>query len=322
VDVEAALRIVGWIVALAVCLGGTPAAAAGFRFIALPAGARGPAITGAIWYPCAAAPAAIAVGRIVVQGAMDCPIGDAKLPLVVISHGRGGSFVGHRDTAARLADAGFVVAAINHPGDTSRDLSRSGDISVFVERPADITRLIDFMLDASPAAHAIDRDRIGFFGFSRGGYTGLVLIGAEIDWAKAEALCRRSAERLCEQPLAHDARIRAAVIADPLAKFLAPASLAAIKVPVQLWASELGGDGVDRAMVALVDANLRATHSYRVVAKAGHFAFLTPCPAAVAAELPMLCRDAPDFDRAAFHQEFNGAVLAFFRAYLLGIEPR
>ena len=40
-----------------------------------------------------------------------------KLPLVVFSHGTAGWFGGHHDTAAALADAGFVVAAINHSGD-------------------------------------------------------------------------------------------------------------------------------------------------------------------------------------------------------------
>jgi predicted dienelactone hydrolase len=70
-----------------------------------------------------------------------------------------------------------------------------------------------------------------------------------------------------------------------------------------------------------VDENLRAPHTYRVVAKAGHFAFLTPCPPEAVAEHPMLCRDAPDFDRVAFHREFNDAVLAFFRAHLQDSAP-
>jgi predicted dienelactone hydrolase len=56
-------------------------------------------------------------------------------------------------------------------------MSRSGDLSVFIERPNDIKRLIDFMIGASPAASNIDPGRSGFFGFSRGGYTGLVLVG-------------------------------------------------------------------------------------------------------------------------------------------------
>jgi predicted dienelactone hydrolase len=109
------------------------------------------------------------------------------------------------------------------------------------------------MINASPAASNIDPDRIGFFGFSRGGYTGLVLVGAKPDWAMASALCEQSSSRICEQirakeypeqPLAHDLRIKAAVIADPLALMFTVDSLQGIKVPIQLWASERGGDGV------------------------------------------------------------------------------
>jgi len=46
-----------------------------------------------------------------------------NLPLIVISHGHGGSFLGRHDLAEVLADSGFVVAAINHPGDTFSDMS-------------------------------------------------------------------------------------------------------------------------------------------------------------------------------------------------------
>jgi len=42
------------------------------------------------------------------------------------------------------------------------------------------------------------------------------------------------------QPLARDPRIKAAVIADPPGSFLTAGSLATVKVPVQLWASERG----------------------------------------------------------------------------------
>jgi len=54
----------------------------------------------------------------------------AKLPLVVSSHGRGGWFGLHHDTAEALADAGFVVAAINHPGDNGNDSSQSETLSL------------------------------------------------------------------------------------------------------------------------------------------------------------------------------------------------
>jgi predicted dienelactone hydrolase len=166
--------------------GAEPAAhAAGFRFIDVPAGAERPALTGAMWYPCSEPPGEIHLGPFTLPGVQNCPISGDKLPLVVISHGDGSSFLDHHDTAETLADAGFIVAAINHPGDNFGDRSREGDLSAFATRPTDIKRLIDFMLGTSPAAPKINSERIGVFGFSAGGYTALVLIGANPDWAGA-----------------------------------------------------------------------------------------------------------------------------------------
>src|SRR5437762_1285403 len=64
-----------------------------------------------IWSPCAIPPSQdVEVGTTTLPGVRDCPIEGANRPLVVISHGKGGSFFGHRDTAETLADAGFIVA--------------------------------------------------------------------------------------------------------------------------------------------------------------------------------------------------------------------
>ena len=169
-----ACRLLG---AITLCLAATLAHGAGLRAIDIPANAEGPALKGAIWYPCAQPPGTVDIGRITLPGVKDCPLVGENLPLIVVSHGRKGVFIGHLDTDEVLADAGFIVAAINHPGDTASDLSRTDDLSVYVERPNDIKRLIDFMVASSALASSIDRERIGFFGFSRGGYTGLVLIG-------------------------------------------------------------------------------------------------------------------------------------------------
>ena len=142
-----------------------PAVAAGFSLIEVPSDA-GPALGGGVWYPCATPPGEIAVGLVTVRAAKDCPIAGRDLPLVVISHGFGGSFVGHRDVAEALADAGFIVAAINHPSDSSRspEHDHKDPLSALTDRPADIKRLVDFMLGAWLSAAKIDRDRIGFFG--------------------------------------------------------------------------------------------------------------------------------------------------------------
>lgn len=315
------MRTLIFSIVTALCTLAAPSFAAGFRFIDIPADAQGPAITGAMWYPCDEPPGQMPIGPYILPVSKDCPLKGEKHPLVVVSHGAMGTFLGHHDTAEALADAGFIVAAINHPGDTASDKSRATELFVYVSRPNDIKRSIDFMLASSSAASSIDPSRIGFFGFSRGGYTGLAVLGADADWANATEYCVPSQARGCQQirnrefpaePIAHDPRIKAAVIADPLTVFFTAKNLAPIKAPVQIWASELGGDGVFLRDVAPLDANLSAPHEFHVVRNAGHFAFFLCSPRLVQA-IPDICTDRGGFDRAAFHKEFNASVIAFLR---------
>jgi predicted dienelactone hydrolase len=92
------------------------AQAAGLWAFNMPADSAGPVIRGLVWAPCAASPQEIdARGGRTFFATQDCPIAGARLPLIVISHGRRGWLGGHHDTAAALADAGFIVLAINHP---------------------------------------------------------------------------------------------------------------------------------------------------------------------------------------------------------------
>lgn len=243
------------------------------------------------------------------------------MPLVVVSHGSGGSALGHHDTAAALADGGFVVAAISHPGDNYQDLSRQGQLSAFATRPVDMKRLVDHMLAAWPERDRLDPDRIGFFGFSRGGYTGLVALGAKPQWTLRTDLCPpASSLPLCVElrgqawPAlpAPDPRIKSAVIVDPLS-FFDTKGLREVKVPIQLWSSQLGGDGVTAQSVDALRRGLPVPPDWNVAANAGHFVFLAPCSQALAQVAPEICRDAPGVDRVAFHTAFNAKVLAFFR---------
>lgn len=182
------MRSTLWAFAITLCCFGSPAAAAGIQLLD-----ADPALSGAIWYPCAAEPTYVALGRLSVaadfglKGAKDCPVTGAKLPLVIYSHGRGGFFGQQHDTAEALADAGFVVAAINHPGDTVGDPSRRDTLSVWGSRPADIVRLLDFLLNGWKDRAVIDPARVGFVGFSLGGATGLVLMGARANKRRAHS---------------------------------------------------------------------------------------------------------------------------------------
>jgi predicted dienelactone hydrolase len=315
---------------LLACLGAARANAAGVQLIDIPASGEGAAMTGAVWYPCTAPPVPTALGRMRLPAVQDCPVAGAHLPLVVISHGFGGKFTSHHDTAEALADAGFVVAAINHPIDAGPDMSRADTPAWFAERPADMKRLVDFMLGSWRDHGAIDAARIGVFGFSRGGYTALVLAGADPDLSRAGRHCDADTPAACAQhhaggamPVAftHDPRIRAAVVADPgPSDVFTPAALHGVTVPVQLWASQFSGEdkriGVSEDAVAAIRDALPNPPDFHLVENAGHFAFLTPCPPPLAQELPRLCVDRPGFDRVAFHHALDAAVVAFFERTL------
>jgi predicted dienelactone hydrolase len=65
-----------------------------------------------------------------------------------------------------------------------------------------------------------------------------------------------------------------------------------------------------------VRAALPTQPDYRVAQGADHFDFLPPCSDRAKAVMGLLCASPPGFDRAAFHAEFNKAVVDFFRRRL------
>lgn len=301
--------------------------AAGVKLVQLPADSHGPALKAMVWTPCAAPAQPLPIGPYVLQGQRNCPTRGRKLPLVVMSHGFGGSYLGQHDLAEVLADSGFVVAAINHPGDNFAAMRDAGRFSVLVERPLDIKRLIDYLLGSGPDAASLDPAAIGFFGFSRGGYTGLVLAGGTPDFLHANLPCPDPRARWCAQirrrqipdgPWIRDPRIKAYALADPLDAFPGADRLKAVNAPMQLWASAYGGDGVLPATTPALAALLPVKPELHRVPGAGHFAFLAPCSAALKQDAPALCVDAPGFDRVAFHRAFNQAVRAFFQRQIGG----
>src|SRR5713226_4878455 len=116
------MRSIAFLAVLIACFAAPMAEAA--------ADASGPALTGAVWSPCAAPPQEIKFRFVTIAAVRNCPIAGDRLPLIVVSYGSGGWFGAHRDTAAMLADAGFVVAALDHPGATATGHSRTAELSI------------------------------------------------------------------------------------------------------------------------------------------------------------------------------------------------
>ena len=95
-------------------------------------------------------------------------------PLVVYSPGSGGPRFDHLVLMLHLASHGFVAVGVDHEGNDLLD--STGDADTLVNRPRDISALLDHLLafDQSPGHFlegALDPERIGAYGHSYGGYT-------------------------------------------------------------------------------------------------------------------------------------------------------
>jgi predicted dienelactone hydrolase len=304
-----------------------PVGAVGFQMVSVPDQGEAPLEVG-IWYPSDAPATSQPLGLSSQTVAANGAVAGRGLPLIVLSHGTGGAFFTHYDTALALADAGYVVAAVTHTGDNYRDHAQA--ILNLPSRPRHISRVLDYMLDAWPERERLDPARVGMLGHSAGGFTTLVVVGGNPDLRGMRTHCAEHPDewgcRFARQQgnptpatpeWSHDPRVRAAVVVAPaVGPDFTPERLAEVKVPIQLWRAT--NDEVlpqPWHAQAIYDA-LPTKPEYRVVANAGHFAFLAPCSAALAQIAPEICRDAPDFNRTAFHREFNAAVVAFFNAQL------
>jgi predicted dienelactone hydrolase len=296
------------------------AANAGFTVVQAP-DPQGAPITVGVWYPTDAPAASMALGigsQTVARGA---PLAGDHLPLIVMSHGNGGFFGGHADTAQALAEAGFVVAALTHTGDNYQDQSRATDMA---NRPRQLSLVIDYMLTAAPMHAAIDPQRVGAFGFSSGGFTVLVAAGAAPDLTQVAPHCQAHPDffdcKLAKDhpPPAdamkaswtHDARIKAVVSAAPAMGYAL--DVGKVTLPVQLWRAADDEVLPDPYYATTVRDHLPRAPDYHVVAKAGHFDFLTPCNDEGKVSAAFVCSSAPGFDRAAFHRDFDAKVVGFF----------
>ncbi len=279
-----------------------------------------------VWYPASAPASDNDVGLFTQSVAPNAPVAGEGLGLVVMSHGTGGSAEGHYDTALALAGAGFVVAAVEHPGDNYRDSSKATQVEL---RPAALKLAVDVMLRDWSGRAAIDPGRIGAFGFSSGAFTVLAAAGGVPDLTRIAPYCATHMwTYVCEVLKAHpvpegraalreawvaDPRIRAVVAAAPAIGFTFDrAGLAGVRVPVQLWRAEFDSILPSPDYVEPVRDALPQPPEYRIAQGADHFDFLAPCSDALARVAPAICKSRAGFDREDFHDQFNAVVVAFF----------
>ncbi|MES2391946.1 MAG: peptidase [Acidobacteriota bacterium] len=263
-------------------------------------------------------------------------------PLIMLSHGTGGSALQMAWLGTALARAGFVAAAVDHPGNNSNEAYTPAGFLLLWERATDLSNVIDGMLADAEFGKRIDASRIGAAGFSLGGYTVLELAGARTDLSQYFDICRARPENpACQVPemkgmgsmqqvleavrktdgvsLARsaesyrDVRVKAAfAISPPAREVLTEESLHELRVAVEVVA------GADDPIIPPADSveylrqYARGMRGFVLPGGVEHYTFLDTCTAAGREILPRLCTDKPGVDRNAVHAQVAGMAAEFF----------
>ncbi|MBA2951913.1 alpha/beta hydrolase family protein [Streptomyces himalayensis] len=179
-------------------------------------------------------------------------------PLVVVSHGTGGSGSDMEWLVGPLAKAGFRVAVVDHHGNNFVDGYDPDGFCFVWERPKDISFALDALAREQPLGP------VGAAGFSLGGYTVMALAGARLDPQVLQAVVagrvalpvvpefpglsealRKKVSEASEDELRTVMSVAAADLSDPrvravfqvapsLGASVTPESLTAVRVPVEI----------------------------------------------------------------------------------------
>ena len=296
----------------------------------------------ALYYPTPDAARVIPMGPFPQVVAINGAPASTVKGLIVISHGTASTETGFATLAQALARNGYLVASVEHVGDTWQDQSmRATPGRYFAERPRQASRVIDTLLDDSQwrarIANASDgRPLIGALGHSAGGYTVLALAGGKPVLSRFRTHCQTEAQLdpiLCklssaigvatvqasetadgqEEPVQTDTRVRAVMALAPLGVAFSASSLASITVPVAIYAGEKDSFLVPRFHAQWVMQNMRAANTtLQVVPNAGHYAFMNTPTMDLPSPDGSVAADPQGFDRAAFLDRLAQEAIAFF----------
>jgi predicted dienelactone hydrolase len=300
-----------------------------------------------VWYPAAAG----AVEQPLNLGPPDKPLfrpgkaapraafaDDKPRPVILFSHGFGGTARMMAWFGTALAREGYIVIAVDHPGNNGRDPMTVGGATLFWERPGDLNAALAGVKADPVIAPHLDLTRLGVSGFSAGGFTSLAAAGARVDIRRFRAFCAANpsdgvcapqkefavslaqADQFLATPeMAEEiARSRddlsvpgikaAFAMAPSIVQSFDPASLQRMTVPVSiiLGAADPVAPPATNGEVA---AAAIPGAQIKILPGVGHYDFLPECTPAGDAMVPLCPTKIP---RAATHKAAIDDALAFF----------
>lgn len=146
----------------------------------------------AIWYPTSSkeVPSLYANSPVFegVDAHVDAPVSVGPYPVVLFSHGMGGTDRAQAWLGAALAERGAITVSVNHHNSTWGDFDMSDGVQHWT-RAQDISVAFDAILDMPEFSGRFDMSRVMAAGFSYGGWTALSLGGARGNHGGIVAAC-------------------------------------------------------------------------------------------------------------------------------------
>lgn len=282
----------------------------------------------ALVYPSDSPSKPVKFGPFKMELAINGEIAMGEFPVAIISHGSGGTNLGHRSIAFELVKQGFVVAMPLHPGNNFRNNVAQGTALNWINRPKHIKSTIDALLSNPDISPSINVDSISVIGHSAGGYTALAVAGGKADTGHIIDLCKsglRLNEPFCglvrENKVdrinidnQRDKRVKAVVLMAPVGiLFDSEESLAQIDIPVLLLRAEKDVELTEPYHSEVIAKRIKNKENltYRTIDNAGHYSFITPFPDEMQGELGVVAEDPEGFDRREFHSALSKEIASF-----------
>lgn len=247
----------------------------------------------------------VSLGPFSINSTPEAPIASGQFPLVVISHGTGGTHLGYLTIAQFLAEHGYIVAMPEHYGNNRNNNDLQGTLENLEVRPRHVSLAIDVLSSDSMLQNHLNNE-VAIIGHSMGGYTALAVAGGE-PWSE-------NREKVNVVP---DQRVKALVLLAPATQWYTPdGSLANVTSPILMLTAEhdqplpLGWH--KRTSDLVLNQILNKEHiTFCVVENSGHFSFLSPFPHEMTSPNFVPSTDPEGFDREQFHKTLNAEILNF-----------
>lgn len=234
---------------------------------------------------------------------------DGAFPLVVISHGGGGTPLVYRTLARYLARNGYIVAMPEHPINNLKNNDWENTIQLLKSRPKNIIQTIH-ALEMDPFLNqSVDFDAISMIGHSMGGYSAVAAAGGiptSLPWEKED-------QKLEVIEVDIEPRIKKLVLLAPaLGWFRNKGALDQMNLPVLMITGEK--DEITPSFHAEILLNGVPQPDqivHKTIQNAGHFSFLSPFPKIMKDPSFPPSQDPEGFNRELFHHELNAEISRF-----------